>query len=106
MICTQPSLFKVEPDDPAIGRLVSLLDERGWLTREQIGELLDWTERHIRAVAEAAPQLIVRGQRGFNTVRGASADELSACAGPFESQGKKMLAAALVWRQAAHQKIR
>jgi hypothetical protein len=102
----QLPLFAVAADDPRIGRLEAVLRQWGWQTRAELMAKLAWTERDIRAVAEAAgPRRIVRGQKGFNTAGNASAEECAAAAGQALAQGRKMLREGLVLRRIAHLKL-
>lgn len=102
----QLPLFEVAADDERIARLEAVLRQWGWQTRAELTVKLAWTERDIRAVAEAAgPERIVRGQKGLNTAANASAEELAAAGVISKSQGGKMLHNGLVWLRLAHQKL-
>ena len=76
----QPTLplFKAQKEDPNVDRFLALLRAYGHLTRKQIGAITGWTERDVRALAEAAGLEVVRGQKGFCLFDGAAADEILA----------------------------
>jgi len=89
-----------------VHELLALLRARGgWLTRRQIAPLLGWNHRKIRSVAEAAPDDIIRGPKGYAPLDRVDLDALSLCAGRLESQARKMLACACAWRRRAHAKL-
>jgi hypothetical protein len=96
--------------DRRAAELVTILSERGWMTRRQIKELTGWEERYIRAAAAAATDkkglpLIVRGQLGFSTVERANSDEIRDAAEDAISQAKKMIAYAIGLRRLLHKRI-
>lgn len=85
-----------------VAGLVRTLEDRGWLTRRELADLLGWTERKIRAVAEAAGAKVVRGPRGFASVNRAGLDDVLHCARIAESQGRKMIDYAAALRRRCH----
>lgn len=97
-------------DDPRIAELLTLLTDRGWLTRRQLHELTGWNDREVRAIAEAAfmatgrPQ-IVRGPLGFCAFDRATDDQVHHASDIAVSQGKKMIRYGLALRRRLHQRI-
>jgi hypothetical protein len=61
-----------------------------WMTRKAISAALDWSERTIRNVAEAAGADIVRGPLGFTVFESATNAEVEHAAHISQSQGEKM----------------
>jgi hypothetical protein len=84
--------------------------DRGWLTRRQIHELTGWSDRDVRAIAEAAfaahsrPK-IVRGPLGFAVFDRATDDHVLHAADIAISQGKKMIRYGLALGRALHGRI-
>jgi hypothetical protein len=97
-------------DDPRIAELITILRDRGWITRRQIHELTGWSDRDVRAIAEAAfaasgrPK-IVRGPLGFAVFDRATDDQIHHAADIAVSQGKKMIRYGLALRRALHSRI-
>jgi hypothetical protein len=102
---TELPLFKAQKEDPNVGRFLALLRAYGHLTRKQIGAITGWTERDVRALAEAAGLEVVRGQKGFCLFDGAAADEILDAAEDSVSQGKKMIRYGLGLKRMLHRRI-
>ena len=102
---TQLELVPEERIEEEVGQLRRVLHASGWLTRKQIRVLLGWDERHIRAVAEAAGDDIVRGPMGFCLFADASSDDIQAAAAICETQSTKMASYALALRVKLHGRI-
>lgn len=103
---SQQLVFEIDPADPRVDCLVNLLSLHGWLTRRQIMEHLKWPDaRIIRSIAEAVPEEIVSGQKGYNTTGRATIDELTHCARQSGSQAKKMLRKEVIWSRLAHERV-
>lgn len=83
----------------------NLLKERGWSTRKELMDILQKSERDVRALAEAAGTDVVRGPKGFNHFDNAHLDEIDHAARIFESQGNKMLSYAVKLRARAHARL-
>jgi hypothetical protein len=89
-------LFPIAKSDPSADDLVRLLAGRGWLTARQISILaadhlaVEWDDRHIRALAEAAGPALISGQRGYKRADQAAPDEIDHFANWMESQARKM----------------
>jgi len=77
---TEPTLelplFRAAPEDPNVERLRELLHTYGWLKREQIVKLTGWSERTVRALAEAMGADVVRGQAGFKLTADLADEEI------------------------------
>jgi hypothetical protein len=93
---SHPSL-KVSPSpapepatDDQVRLLKRILTERGWMTRKALSAALEWSERTIRNVAEAAGADIVRGPLGFTIFERATNAEIEHAAHISISQGEKM----------------
>lgn len=78
--------------DDQLRALKRVLAERGWVTRKELVAALEWSERTIRNVAEAAGADIVRGPRGFCLFELATEAEVEHAANISKSQGEKMTA--------------
>jgi hypothetical protein len=65
----QLEFVPVQPTAEDVSKLLSVLMTLGWMTRKQLASHLSWSERSIRAVAEAAGDDIVRGPKGFREFR-------------------------------------
>jgi hypothetical protein len=88
-----------------LARLIAVLREHGWLTRDALGRLTGWPERYLRALAEAAPDQIVRGQKGFNLIELADETEILRAAEAQISQGKKMIRCGCRWKRLLHARV-
>jgi hypothetical protein len=89
----QPSTINHQPPQPTddqVRLLKRILTERGWMTRKALSAALEWTERTIRNVAEAAGADIVRGPLGFTIFERATNAEVEHAAHISISQGDKM----------------
>lgn len=82
-----------------------LLQRGAWQTRAEIGMALGISDRLVRAAREAAPDRIIYGQRGLRAMACATADEIRACIGAYESQALRMGDAAQRLRRAAHGRV-
>jgi hypothetical protein len=98
-------LFKAERTDPNVGRFLELLAIHGHLTRKRFAELEGWTERDVRALAEAAGDKVVRGQKGFCLFDAATIAEALDAAQDQISQGKKMIRYGLALKRRLHGRI-
>lgn len=104
-IAPELPLFDADRDDPNVERLVRLLRAHGHLTRTQIRQITGWSERDIRALAEAAGDEIVRGQNGFCLTELAGLDEATEAARIAISQGKKMIRYGLALKRRIHARV-
>jgi hypothetical protein len=101
-------LAKPTPRDPGVDRLVSyLLAAPGWHHANSIltvwGESQDGTNRRwIRALAAAGEPEVISGQRGYQHVKHASAEEVNHFVRWIESQARRMTARAEAVRRRAH----
>ena len=106
---TQPEFtFRPGVTGGDIARLSELLTLHGWLTRQEVGDSLRWTDRKIRDVAESMGSAIVRGQRGFKLVADLERDDLGAAAQAADaalSQGKRMIRYGFALKRKLHAKL-
>lgn len=87
----QLGLFQTPKDDPEVGRLIRLLDGRGWLTASQISQATDLSDRKIRSIAAATPKILsYPGSPGYRLTRQATADERDRAVNTLRSQAKQM----------------
>jgi len=98
-------LFRASREDPSVQRLVALLHQYDHLTRRQLCQLTGWTERDVRALAEAAGDDVVRGQAGFSMFYKSTADEILVAAEIAISQGKKMIRYGVALKRRLHTRI-
>lgn len=96
------SLFRVEETDPRVEEFVGWLAGRGWVTAAQIEGAKDWSDRDIRALAEASEGRVISGQRGYKLTREANPDEASQAADWLKNQGQKMMARAVKIQRVFH----
>lgn len=83
--------FAPEPaTDDQVQLLKRILAQRGWMTRKELVAALEWSDRTIRNVAEAAGADIVRGPLGFTVFESATNAEVEHAAHISRSQGDKM----------------
>lgn len=82
----QLPLFRASGEDPRIAELMRHLDRRGWLTRRQIAQALEWDDRTIRSVVEASEGAILAGQRGYKLTRQATREEFDDSCRALRSQ--------------------
>lgn len=101
----QRLLFDRGVTEAEIAALRSVLSDRGWQSRAQLCKSLQWTERKVRDVANAAGREILRGPMGFNLTMNCSLDEILRCADCFRNQAVEMDTIQLGWRQIAHAKV-
>ena len=98
------------PIEEKADQLVTILRDRGWMTRRQIEELTGWDDRTIRAAAEAARDYrgrpeVVRGPLGFAVFDRATTDQIRHAQEISISQGKKMIRYGLGLRIRLHERI-
>lgn len=98
-------LFLAAPADPNVDRFLGLLRHYQRLTRRQMSAMTGWSERDIRALAEAAGDQVVRGQAGFTLTETADLVEIQHAAEAAISQGKKMIRYGVALRRRAHRRI-
>ena len=99
-------MFKAEADDPNVRHLLEILANHGsWLTARQIEHLTQWSERQIRAYAEASEGRIISGQHGYKHTRHATPEEVHHAAAWLEAQAAKMATRAAAIRKRAHQLV-
>ena len=107
-------LFRVTPDHSNVRWLLRLLKEHGWQTRREIAEAIrtdgltvsaSYSERWVRAVAEAAGAKIVKGQAGFNHIDNCTIEEILHAANQSISQGKLMIKYGIALKQQAHRRV-
>lgn len=106
----QLNLRLEEADAERSVELVRMLGDRGWLTRSQIGDLTGWSEREIRAAAEAAKDTggrpeVVRGPLGFACFARATDDQVRHASEIAISQGKKMISYGVGLKRRLHERI-
>jgi len=68
-------------NDQDIHRLLTLLADRDWLTASAISALASfaghaWSDRKIRAIANASAGQIISGQNGYKLTRHATLEEI------------------------------
>lgn len=104
---TQPDLLpNVTPQD--VERLRAHLHLMGWRTRRQLVEMLQWSERKIRDVAESMGADVVRGQKGFKLTADLKREDLSAAIQARDaalSQGRRMIRYGLALGAKLHGRI-
>lgn len=61
-----------------------------WATARHLS-VAGYTDRKLRAIAEASNGRIISGQKGYALLENCTPDEIDHAAGWLESQGKKML---------------
>lgn len=98
-------LFKASKEDPNVERFLGLLAHYGRLTRRQFVSITGWSERDVRALAEAAGARVVRGQEGFCLFETADAEEVLRAAEAAISQGKRMIKYGLALKSALHGRV-
>ena len=102
-------LFTALATDPNVDTLKHLLRAHGHLSRAQLTQMTGWTERDVRALAEAAGSDIVRGQHGFALFDplfdAGGADEINRAAEASISQGKKQIRYGMALKRRLHQRI-
>ena len=85
--------------------LVALLGvERRWMTSAELACALCWTDRRIRAAAEAADGKVLSGpgSPGYKLTADATPDEMGRSVATLESQARRMLARAVAIRRRWH----
>lgn len=93
----QLSLHLKTPTASHTRDLIALLTAKGWQTRRQIGEALNWNEWFIRLVAASDETRIIRGQSGFNVIEKCTAEEIQYAANQRVSQGKREIRTGMSW---------
>lgn len=84
--------------------LYAVLAFRGWLkARDIITSRPHWTERKVRAIAEASAGHIVSGQEGYKLTQDCTPDEIQRACDWLRSQAKKMTQRALNIMRVTHQ---
>lgn len=87
------TLFRESADNPDVALLEQALSGRGWLTYKRLRGLFPkWSDRYVRALAEAAGGRIISGQKGYALTRQVSADDYHACRSGWLSQVDRMRA--------------
>lgn len=109
---TQPDLIDRLPGprppavDPAdIDRLKAQLAGQGWQSCATISQATGWTDRKIRALANAAAGAVISGQRGYRLTSEATPAEIRHAWTWLASQGDAMRLRAHQIRTQAHQQI-
>ena len=100
----QPNLFQSRRpavSETDVAQLVSALRGNGWRLRRDLERGLGWTERKIRAVAEASHGEILGSDLGYRLTIEASCTEIEAWDARFAGQIQAMQA-----RRAAVRKVR
>lgn len=100
----QLGLFEVKADNGNVKWLETMLDGAGhWLTARDIMESCGGRlhDRDVRELASAS-EFIIAGQRGYKSMRHATAEEVNHCCSWLESQAKKMSERAGRLRRNAH----
>lgn len=93
-------------DPSEVCQLIDLLSASGsWLTAEQITEQIGWNDRKIRKLAAESDGLIISGNHGYKHTRHATPDELAEFWGRMVSQGKQMIARAILAKRKHHQLV-
>lgn len=98
-------LFQASAEDEKVKEFLYLLGHYGRLTRKQISEIKGWSEREIRALAEAAGAEVIRGQKGFILTRDADLEEASNTANAFLAQSEKMRLYGLALKKRIHGRV-
>ena|ERR1700754_4887293 len=91
----QPELIKQQA--PAVSEqdvtaLINALRGKGWVKAK---DLLKWTERELRAIANASKGQIISGQHGYRLTSEASLEEIGHASRWLKNQGKAMIRRAL-----------
>jgi hypothetical protein len=88
----QLSLFQTAKDAPAIDQLIRILDQRGWLTAQQLSQSTGYNDRKVRSIASATPKILsYPGSPGYKLTRQATAEEIEAAV-CLKKQGQSMIA--------------
>lgn len=96
---TQPDLFQSTPADSKATPAecsdfrAHLISAGTWQTRAQLCAVLGWTERKVRAVAEALGADVVRSQDGFKLLAQITPEEqpiVRQAIATFRGQAQKM----------------
>jgi len=86
--------------------LMRTLRGKGWLHAATIEDLLSWSERKIRAVANASEGQVLSGQHGYKLTIECTPEELKAGTQWLRSQARAMIGRSLriarVWHEAAN----
>lgn len=77
---------------------------RGWVSAGQLAQDLGWTDRRVRAAAEAARGEILSGpgSPGYIVTREASADDREAIVRALRSQARRMIGRSLAISRVHH----
>ena len=78
-----------------------ILTNSHWVTARVL-ENYGYTDRELRAIAEASNGRIISGQRGYALMSECTPEEIDRAASWLESQAKKMLARATAIRRRFH----
>jgi hypothetical protein len=82
--------------------LIRTLAGRGWLTRKQLERETDYSDRTIRALANASDGQIISGQQGYRLTREATLDEIKHAAGWLKHQAAEMQRRAIQIERVRH----
>ena len=98
-------LFRATREDPNVDRFLRLLENYDHLTRKQFHQIAGWSEREVRAMAEAAGSEVIRGQKGFSLFAKTGATEILDAAEDAISQGKKMIRYGVTLKTKLHHQV-
>lgn len=107
----QPDLFSAPVQlnagvtEADLANFRSVLMSRGWQTRRELCQALNWDERKVRDVAESLGAEVVRCQLGFKLTSTCTSSDLAAvkqAIDAFQSQAHKMAEYAQGLRRRLH----
>lgn len=89
LFATQPAPA-TPPPNPELTAVLLELRQGNWLTARTLRHRLGYSDRTLRAVAEASDGQIISGQQGYKLTRCATSDEITHAANWLHSQAQKM----------------
>ncbi len=103
---TQQGLFTSRAprvSDSDVATLIRHLHGHGWQTAKQLSQY-GWTDRKLRAVANASKGRVISGQHGYALIESATVDEANHAAAWLERQAAEMQRRARDIRKAMHKR--
>lgn len=82
--------------------LITTLSGRGWMTRRQLEALTSFSDRTLRALANASDGQIISGQQGYRLTREATVEEIKHAANWLKHQATEMTRRALQIERVRH----
>jgi hypothetical protein len=110
---TQSELFPPEPPKAStaeVQELIRLLNDEGWRTAAEIQftaklEGYHWSDRKIRAIANASEGQVISGQSGYKLTRQATIEEVQRASAWLRHQSDEMTSRALQIDRVYHREI-